>query len=323
MRPANPSSPSLDPRAFIKEHSEGAFAAILRERAAYVPQARPLMDFFESLTSDLPLLIEGGPGSGKTAFGEAIADAFNMPLFYLQCVPGLTISQVLYWFDEGVSEFTRDTLNLCDFLAAYDHCNTSDTVPLLLLDEIDKSDMDVENMLLQGLGRRYAHIPRLKPSSVVGLTDPNKPGPVIIITSNNQRELSEPLRSRCNYTYFRNPTALEEVAIMRAAVREATPSLLKEAIKMFHYIRSLAAVTSQPGLRESIRFIRAVARKGIKNLNKEVINRHLTYIVRNHTDLENLVLKLTLLETVVQRPHSEIETRVDAAFREKPIEVLV
>ena len=323
MQTQQESLPPLNPRLYLAEKGEAAFAALIRERALYVPQEEPLVDLFEALDAEFPLLCEGGRGSGKTSFAEALARAFNLPLFYLQCMPQLTIAQVLYTTDGTQGRLTRENVFLCDPLAAYDYCVTHSVVPVLLIDEIDKASLDVENMLLQILGRRYAHIPNLHPSSVVGIQDPNTPGPIVLITSNNLRELTEPMRSRCLYTYFRNPTAHEEVEIMRAQVPGVSPDMLKQALKVFHFIRSLSAIPPErhPGLRESISFIKAVTRKGLKQLTVDALRRHLTYIGKSQDDRETLKMKLTLLESVARRSVPEIDRRVDRVFAEKPVEV--
>lgn len=324
MQTHQESLPPINPRLFLAEKGESAFAALLRERAGYVPQEEPLIDFFECLGAEFPLLCEGGRGSGKTSFGEAIAKAFNLPLFYLQCMPQLTINQVLYTTDGTQGRLTRENVFLCDPLAAYDYCVSHGICPILLVDEIDKASLDVENMLLQILGRRYAHIPNLYPSSVVGIQDPEQPGPIVLITSNNLRELTEPMRSRCLYTYFRNPTAHEEVEIMRAQVPGVSADMLKQSLKVFHYIRSISAIPPErhPGLRESISFIKAVTRKGLEHLTIETLRRHLTYIGKSKDDRETLKMKLQLLESVARRSVPEIDRRVDKVFSTKPLEVL-
>lgn len=324
MQPHNPNLPTINPRLLLMENNEADLADLLR-CTGYVIQPSILRDLAHVFRSCLPWLIEGPRGGGKTALAEALAEACNLPVFYLQGMEGLTLADVLYdWDREGqtqwvrqavangssfaearAGQWTREFLKLGEALAAYEWAAQNDVIPILICDEFDKVSEKLEDMLLQLFARGYAHVPRL---GEIGVRDQMR-WPIVILLSNDQRhDLSAPMRSRCLYSWLAPPTPREEARILQTRCPKATPLLLRKTIKLMHGIRSLPGILDKPGLRESIALLHALLRTGFTNLTAVTLEQHLCFLAKRHLDLENLRKALARLEVIMELPDAEIES---------------
>jgi MoxR-like ATPase len=334
MQPKDQSRPSTDPRLLLERSGPDALATILAG-VGYLIQRRMLADLAHALRSRKPLLIEGPRGGGKTALAEALAECCNLSTFYLQGMDDLTIADVLYSWDREAQtqmvrqalaagdslkeaqarQFTREYLVLGEALGAFEYAALHNDLPVLILDEADKLTEKIEDMLLQLLGRGWAHVPRL---GNIGVTDPVKL-PVIFLLSNDIRhDLSAPLRSRCIYTWLDPPTPQEEVRILRARVPGASRELLACVAKLINAVRQdMPAVRDKPGLRESIDLIEALTRVGVKTLTTEVIDDHLCFLGKRRKELLNLRQGIARLEFAANMPDKEIDGWVALAFENK------
>lgn len=330
MQPNDPNVPSFDPRQVIEQVSVDALADMLAS-TGYIIQRRVLIDLAHTLRSRKPWLIEGPRGGGKTALAEALAKACNLSTFYLQGMDELTLADVLYSWDReaqtqmvrqelaaGISlkeaqgrQFTREYLILGEALAAFDYASYSETIPILIIDEADKLTEKIEDMLLQLLGRGWAHVPRLGDIGVRNI----KLWPVVILLSNDIRhDLSAPLRSRCLYSWLEPPTPREEVRILRARVPEATPDLLRGVTKLINCIRrDMPAVRDKPGLRESIDLLEGLVRDGVHTLKAEVIDEYLCFLGKRQKELMNLRQGIARLEFAVQAADRDIDEWIEWA----------
>jgi MoxR-like ATPase len=334
MQPKDYSRSSINPRRLLEWKGIDALAETLAT-TGYLIQRRLLIDLAHTIRSHKPLLIEGPRGGGKTAMAEAMAETCNLPVFYLQGMEGLTLADVLYdWDREGQTQmvrqelaagtrlkdaqdkqFTREYLILGEALGAFDYAGSHNDVPILIIDEADKLQEKIEDMLLQLLGRGYAHVPRF---GDVGIRDPSR-WPVVILLSNDIRhDLSAPLRSRCLYAWLDPPTPKEEVRILRSRAPLASRELLTCVAKLINCIRrDMPAVRDKPGLRESIDLIRALTGTGIKKLTVTVIDEHLCYLGKRHKELLNLRQGIARLEFAAHQPDREIDEWVAAAFENR------
>lgn len=309
MEPLQSQLPSINPRTLA--HQEGLTAVAQRLRThGYVPSAATLNDLGEALAARLPLLIEGPRGAGKTALPEALARACNLNLFYLQCMDGLGVADILGQWDttaqtqhvqqallagHSLSEAQRATYTQPFFLqgealAAYTTPTPGGYPNILIIDEIDKLDDRAEDMFLGLLGRGHAHIPRLQPSSVLGLPPAQEP-PIVVLTSNNMRSgVSGPLRSRCLYTVITPPTPGEEVTILKTRVPQVGDELLCQTVKALHFLKKMPNISAanKPGLRESIALLEALARKQVTDLTPEVLQQHICYLAKQENDRNSL-----------------------------------
>ncbi len=327
MQQNDPRRPTINPRVFLEEKGDEALAELIRG-TGYVMQQAMLRDLAHALRNCLPWLIEGPRGGGKTALAESLADACNLPLYYLQGMEGLTLADVLYdwdreaqtqWVRQAVAarqgfedaragQWTREFLILGEALAAYERAAQGDGVPILICDEFDKVSEKLEDMLLQLFARGYAHVPRL---GEIGVRDQWR-WPIVILLSNDQRhDLSSPMRSRCLYSWLSPPTPREEARILKARCSEAPRMLLIKMVKLINAIRGLPGIMDKPGLRESIALLRALDAAGCRDLNAELIERHLCFLAKRHLDLENLRKSLARVESIMELPDAEIESWVD------------
>nr|WP_281722486.1 MoxR family ATPase [Nitrosomonas nitrosa] len=326
--------PTINPRALLAEGGEQSLAALIRH-TGYVIQQNLLRDLAHALRTGLPWLIEGPKGGGKTALAEALADACNLPVYYLQGMEGLTIADVLYaWDREGqtqwvrqtvtlgqsleearAGQWTREFLLLGEALAAYEAAAASDVVPILICDEFDKVSEKLEDMLLQLFARGFAHVPRY---GEIGVSDQTR-WPVVILLSNDQRhDLSSPMRSRCLYSWLTPPQPHEEARILQARCPQAARGLLIKMVKLIQAIRGLPGLIDKPGLRESIGLARALMTEGVTELTIRDIESHLCFLAKRHLDLENLRKSLARIEVLMELPDREVESWFVA-----PEEVLV
>jgi len=329
MVPHNPALPSIDPRLLIESDGPDALADLLAQ-TGYVIQRRMLIDLKHVLRSGKPWLIEGPRGGGKTALGEALAQACNLPCFYLQGMQGLTLDDVLYtWDREGqnqwvrqatssgkslaaarTEQWSREYLVLGEALGAFDLAARSDITPILIIDEADKLQEHIEDMLLKLLGRGWAHVPRF---GDIGIRDGGK-WPVVILLSNDIRhDLSPPLRSRCLYSWLEPPNPREEVRILRARVPAASPQLLGRVVKIINCIRGIGGVTDKPGLRESIDLLMALSHHEPITWSDEVLEEHLCFLGKRMRDRSNLEKGVARLQQALRSPHPDIDSWVESA----------
>jgi MoxR-like ATPase len=328
MQPNNHGLPTINPRLLLAEGGETALADLLRG-TGYVIQRAMLRDLAHVLRSCLPWLIEGPRGGGKTALAEALAEACNLPVFYLQGMEGLMLADVLYdwdreaqtqWVRQAIAsghsfeearagQWMREFLKLGEALAAYDCAANSEAVPVLICDEFDKISEKIEDALLQLFARGYAHVPRF---GEIGVGDQSR-WPAVILLSNDQRhDLSSPMRSRCLYSWLPPPTPREEAGILKARCPRASRRLLLKMVKLINAIRGLPGIIDKPGLRESIAFLRALADEEVQDLSVSVIEAHLCFLAKRRLDLENLRKSLARVELVMETP----DARIDAWFDE-------
>lgn len=331
MQPRDHSRMSTNPRRVLEREGIDALAEALAS-TGYLIQRRLLTDLAHTLRSCKPLLIEGPRGGGKTATAEAVAEACNLSTFYLQGMEELALADVLYsWDREGqiqmvrqeleagtklkeaqAMQFTREYLILGEALGAFDYAASHEDIPLFILDEADKLNEKTEDMLLQLLGRGYAHVPRF---GDVGVKDPTQ-WPVVILLSNDIRhDLSAPLRSRCLYAWLDPPSPREEVRILRARVPLANREMVACVTKLINCIRrDMPAVRDKPGIRESIDLIRALTIAGVRKITADVIDEHLCYLAKRHKERLNMHQGLARLEYAAHQPDGEIDEWVAWAF---------
>jgi MoxR-like ATPase len=333
MVPQNPNLPSIDPRLLIDSDGPDALADLIAQ-TGYVIQRPMLIDLKHVLRSRKPWLIEGPRGGGKTALAEALAQACNLPCFYLQGMQGLSLDDVLYsWDREGQNQWvrqatssgkslaearreqwSREYLVLGEALGAFDLSARCELTPILIIDEADKLQEHIEDMLLQLLGRGWAHVPRL---GDIGIRDGGK-WPVVILLSNDIRhDLSPPLRSRCVYSWLEPPTPREEVRILRARVRAASPHLLGDVVKIINCIRGIGGVTDKPGLRESIDLLTALSKEEPVTWTEELVTEHLCFLGKRMKDRSNLEKAVARLLVAIRTPHPEIDSWVEWACSER------
>ncbi|GAA4812951.1 AAA family ATPase [Nocardioides caeni] len=258
---------------------------------------------FLSLEMRRPLLLEGEPGTGKTALAESIAQTLGQPLIRLQCYEGIDATQALYDWDfprqilhlralEAASGDTRGEVaetekSLYDerFLLARPVLAALQQSPaVLLVDEIDRADDEFEAFLLEVLSTFQVTIPEL---GTVRAATP----PTVVLTSNRTRELHDALKRRCLYHWIEHPGLEREVAILRSRAPEVSADLGRQVVAVVQRLRNGEAgidLLKPPGVAETLDWARALQHLGTVELDVETAARTLGALVKHRDDAERV-----------------------------------
>jgi MoxR-like ATPase len=214
-----------------------------------------------SMALEMPLLIKGEPGTGKTMLAHAIAESLKMPLIVLNVKSSMKLIDALYQYDtltrlndSRFGDSNRDVSNIEEYIkmGKIGQAFTADERTVLLIDEIDKADTDFQDDMLDVLDQMEFDIIE------IDKTIPAIFRPVIIITSNAKKDLSDPFLGRCNFHHI----AFPEPDMMRQIISVHFPNidteLMENAIDAFYRMRKLDAIEKKPATRELINWIRAL-----------------------------------------------------------------
>jgi MoxR-like ATPase len=239
-----------------------------------------------------PVLVEGPAGVGKTELAKALSRATERELIRLQCYEGLDEAKALYewnyrkqllriqaggaagWEDVHEDIFSEEFLLTRPLMTAI----ASETPVVLLIDEIDKTDQEFEAMLLELLSDFQISIPELGQISA-------RTRPLVVLTSNNSRELTEALKRRCLYLWLDYPEIEREMEIVRLHAPELGAKLARRLVEVIHMVRQLD-LKKPPSIAESIDWARTLLLMGADDIDHETFEQSISIIVKHRTDID-------------------------------------
>ncbi|MGI5822961.1 MAG: AAA family ATPase [Dethiobacteria bacterium] len=262
------------------------------KKTGYICDEETVLTVYLSLVLEKPILIEGPPGVGKTEMGKVLAQIFDTKLIRLQCYEGLDENKALYEWNYQkqllkIQISRRDSeagkLEADLFSAEYLlerpllQAIQAPRKIVLLVDEIDKSDDEFEAFLFEVLSDFQVSVPEL------GTIKANHI-PIVVLTSNSERELSDGLKRRCVYLYLDFPGIEKEVEIIQAKVPQAGENLTKEIARAVHLIRQNTEIRKKPSIAETLDWARALVSLNKDRLQGSTIELTLNLLLKNRAD---------------------------------------
>jgi MoxR-like ATPase len=266
----------------------------IMEGEAYVADRGIATAVYLATTLNKPLLVEGHPGVGKTDIAKTIARALHTDLIRLQCYEGLDATTALYEWnyprqllrikleehsdrsiaDKESSIFSEAFLLKRPLLQAITH---EGKAPVLLIDEIDRADEEFEAFLLEVLSDFQVTIPEIGTITATHV-------PIVVLTSNRARELSEALRRRCLYLWIGYPTLEKELRIVRSKTPDIDAKLAEQIARFIQELRRMK-LTKTPGIAETLDWAAALVALHASHLDEELVRETLGCFLKEEGDL--------------------------------------
>ncbi|MBW6463889.1 MAG: AAA family ATPase [Dethiobacteria bacterium] len=262
------------------------------EEAGYICDENTALTVFLALELQKPLLIEGAPGVGKTEMGKVLAEILESELIRLQCYEGLDETKALYEWNYqrqllriqlnrelGEEQIREEDLFSDRYLLERPLLKAirSEKRAVLLIDEVDKCDPEFEAFLFEVLSDFQVSIPELG-------TIPANNIPVVVLTSNNERELSDGLKRRCLYLYLDFPEVDKEVQIIKAKVPGIADRLAWETARVVAHLRRQADLRKKPSIAETLDWARALVSLNCNCLDGKTVAGTLNILLKTRAD---------------------------------------
>ncbi|WP_298345755.1 MoxR family ATPase [Ferrimicrobium sp.] len=264
-------------------------------QVGYLPSTEIATTVFLATKLAKPILVEGPAGTGKTELAKALSRAFSLELIRLQCYEGLDESRALYEWDyrkqllalqagadqEVQSIFSQEFLLERPLLAAL----RGEAEKILLIDEVDRLEVETEALLLEVLAEFQVTVPEL--GTVVATSKP-----IVVLTSNGMRELSEALKRRALYLYLDYPSQARELDIVRTAIPEIEEELAERLVAIVARLRSLDLKKS-PSIAETLDWGRSLMALSVDSLDDDVLTATLPILLKHRADIERALKELS------------------------------
>ena len=266
------------------------------EEVGYLPSDTAALVAYLAMRLGKPVLVEGPAGVGKTELAKALAKQSGRELIRLQCYEGLDEAKALYEWNykkqllriqtgavaetDGAWDSVQDNIFSEEFLLERPllRAIASEEPVVLLIDEIDKTDHEFEAMLLELLSDFQVSIPEL------GVVEASSM-PVVLLTSNDSRELTEALKRRCLYLWLDYPENEREVEIVRLHVPELDQKIGERLVEVVRMVRELD-IKKPPSISESIDWARTLLLLGADQIDRETFEQTLSIIVKHRSDMD-------------------------------------
>jgi MoxR-like ATPase len=262
------------------------------------------LSIFLSLKLQRPLFLEGEAGVGKTEVSKVLSEALGTSLIRLQCYEGLDINHAVYEWN-----YARQLLQIRlmeasgsvggetappqlfgeEFLIRRPLLQALDAgwerPPVLLIDEIDRADAEFEAFLLEILSDFQVSVPEL------GTLTANHM-PIVVLTSNNTRELSEALKRRCLYLFIGYPSLEQELTVVRLKVPDLAPQLARQAVELVQSLRQMD-LRKLPSISETLDWAQALVTLNTENLDQKTLETTLSVLLKHETDMRKVQRQLS------------------------------
>ncbi|HHW41138.1 MAG TPA: MoxR family ATPase [Syntrophomonadaceae bacterium] len=264
------------------------------EQEGYIAEDEIVIPVYLALRLEKPILITGAPGVGKTEIAKVLARIFKTDLIRLQCYEGLDENKALYEWNyqrqlikiQLIKESTSSELieqNL--FSPAYLlerpllKAIQATRKNVLLIDEIDKTDEEFEAFLFEVLSDFQVSIPELGTIYARHI-------PIVVLTNNGERELSDGLKRRCVFLYIDFPSIEKEIRIIKTKVPQLEARLAEEVAGAIHYMRHHIDLKKKPSISETLDFANALVLMGAQRLEPEHIRQALNLLLKDKDDID-------------------------------------
>ncbi|HAF18027.1 MAG: AAA family ATPase [Thermacetogeniaceae bacterium] len=281
------------------------------EEYGYIAEDDIIVPVYLALRLEKPILITGAPGVGKTEIAKVLASVFKTELIRLQCYEGLDENKALYEWNyqkqlikiqlikESSSELTEQNLFSHSYLLERPLLKAiqASNKTVLLIDEIDKTDEEFEAFLFEVLSDFQVSIPELG-------TIKAKHIPIVVLTNNGERELSDGLKRRCVYLYIDFPSIEKEMKIIRVKVPQVGERLVEEIALAINYLRHQLDLKKKPSISETLDLANALHILGAEMLEAEHIKRTINLLLKDKEDIDLFFEELGpegLLENIRKR----------------------